>query len=146
MNQDMKFKVGEVEYSAGRLDAKRQFNIVRRLAPIIGGIAPVMGEGRSETETITAFCKVVSELPDEQLDYVIDKCLEVAERNDGGAWGKVVTATPNGQVLFMYKDIGMVEMLTIVFHVLQRSVGGFFDALPSDLVDKLKATLPGSNT
>lgn len=140
MGDDIRFEIKDKEYSAGRLDAKRQFHITRRLGPFIGSIAKD-GDFNSlkEEAVIAALLDVAAEMPDESLDYVIDNCLGVAKRKDGPLWANITTLTPSGERILQYQDIDdMVSMLTIVFHVLKGNMSGFFDALPSDFADKVK--------
>ena len=134
----MQFNVGEHEYQAGKLDAKRQFHVVRRLLPCLAGFTE---ENISDAEAIKGFMNAVGGIEDEQLDYVIDNCLAVVECQDGGAWAAITCPLPNGRRTMQYQDIGMAEMLTIVYHVIKHNLSGFFDVLPSDLTDKLKGAL-----
>lgn len=145
MDGDLKFSVGGHDYSVGRLDAKRQFHIVRRMLPLFSGILDALKGGGVESVTDAAAIKGLIDasgsIPDDQLDYVIDNCLAVVERADGATWAKITTALPSGGRDLMYKDIDLVAMMTIVFYVLKRNLSGFFDALPSESRDKIKEAL-----
>lgn len=140
MNDDMTFRIGGIEYQAGKLDAKRQFHIVRRLLPVFSG---VFDEGSpdslSDEKALGAFLKAAGEMEDDQIDYVIDNCLSIVQRHDDNIWANITVPLPGGKQALRYKDIDdMATMLTIVYHVIRGNLSGFFDALPSDFTDKLK--------
>ena len=139
MNEDILFTVKDNEYSAGKLDAKRQFHIIRRLLPFMESFVQEghFSDGFNEA-SIGAFLKMAGTIPDEQLDYVIDHCISVVKRKDGDRWAAVSTPLPNGGRALQYGDIDMTAMLIIVFNVLKRNLAGFFDALPSDFAEKFK--------
>ena len=129
---------------AGRLNAKKQFHIVRRLAPIFAAGAPAIrhwietarptinSDGTPSTESpldldsmFDAFGPLaiaIGELTDEASDYVIGMCLSVCQRQGvGGVWANV--ATQNGTIMF--DDLDMVGMLRLVMVVLQENLAGF---------------------
>lgn len=133
----MQFQAGGHEYKAGKLDAKRQFHIVRRLLPCLAGFAGDV-ENLTDADAVKGFADAVGTIADDQLDYVIDHCLAVVERQDGGVWAAVTCPLPGGGRSLQYQDIGMAEMLTIVYYVIKHNLTGFFDAFPSELTDKLK--------
>jgi len=139
MNEDIVFTIKEHEYSAGKISAKQQFHIVRRLLPFFEGF--VQG-GNVNTESMDvslgAFLKVAGTMPDEPLDYIIDNCISVVKRKDGNVWAAISTQLWNGKSALQYEDIDMTALLMIVFNVIKRNLSGFFDALPSDLQEKFK--------
>ncbi|MDR1020508.1 MAG: hypothetical protein LBL73_07105 [Synergistaceae bacterium] len=147
MDEDITFRVKEQEYSAGKLDARRQFHIVRRLAPFLGGILEAGNlEKLSDEKAIAGLLGAAGTIPDEQLDYVIDNCLSVVTRKDGAIWAAITAAAPGGKRVLQYKDIDWVAMLTIVYYVIKRNLSGFFDALPSDLSEKLRGMASATQT
>jgi hypothetical protein len=127
------FDVGGHTYRAGRLIARTQFHIVRRL----GTIAPAFGlllahakDFKSAPLSVAEpFLKALGDMPDETADYIIDACLAVVERRDGSGqrnWFRI--QAPNGALA--YDDIEMADMLTMVWHVLQANLKPFsFGAL-----------------
>jgi hypothetical protein len=133
MDEDLEFSVGGHEYVAGRLDAKRQFHVMRRLAPLFGGMAARGGWDASGDAALGDFLAGIGALPDEAVDYVLDHCLSVVKRRENGVLCAVSVATPGGGRALQYQDIDMAGMLTMVFHVLRRNFAGFLDAAPSGL-------------
>jgi hypothetical protein len=135
MDEDIIFEAGGHEYSAGKLDAKRQFHILRRLLPVFGGVA---ANGRTANLTDGATMKgaldALGTLPDEQFDYIADHCLSVVKRKDAGIWAAVSSPAPGGGRVIMYDDMDLAAIGVIVYNVLKRNLSGFFGALPSDFV------------
>ena len=144
MDEDIIFEVSGHEYSAGKLDAKRQLHIVRRLLPILGGAIDENGVRLTNGEPdLKGVLNTLGSLPDEQFDYVVDHCLAVTKRHDGGIWAAVSSPAPNGSRNLMYNDIDLVVIGTIVFHVLKRNLSRFFDALPSDFKEQVQGAVSG---
>jgi hypothetical protein len=142
MDEDLTFKVGEHEYTAGKLDAKRQFHIARRIAPLFGVIASHMSGGKvDEKAAIKDFLSGIGDIDDESADYVIDHCLSVVKRRENGVLCAISVPALGGKRVLQYQDIDMAGMLVIVFHVLRRNFERFFNALPSDLEEHLRGAM-----
>jgi hypothetical protein len=144
MDEDIIFEVNGHQYSAGKLDAKRQLHIVRRLLPVLGGAMD--GNGAflaSGVPDLKGALNTLGSLPDEQFDYVVDHCLAVTKRRDGEIWAAVSSLAPNGSRNLMYSDIDLVAIGTIVFHVLRRNLSRFFDAFPSDFKEQAREAVSG---
>lgn len=116
-------------YELGRLDAKKQFHLTRRLAPIFlsGGAAAVKLGGSDEDmfKVMQALIDPVSSMKDEDIDYIIDSCLDVVKRkiSDKG-WAPV---RANG--MLMYADLDMATMVQLTVKVMVENLGGFFALL-----------------
>lgn len=137
----LEFTVGGHTYRAGKLDARRQFHVTRRLAPLLAEFmtpdvaAALKGPGQGADAAIpeaqlagmmTAVAERLGDLPDESLDYVINHCLLVVERQQAtGGWARVMLS---GERL-MFEDLDMRGLLEITWKVLQDSLAGFFDGL-----------------
>ena len=132
-------------YRIGPLDARAQFHIVRRLAPIIGTLAPMIGakSDAGELETFAALASALAKLSDEESDYCVFGLLKVVQRKqvNGLGWGPVCAGTS-----LMYEDITMADMLHLAWHAARVNLAGFFAALPSDLKGAIRTAsdpLPG---
>lgn len=127
-------------YRVGKLTAKEQWNVVRRLGAVIaaagpafqaiGGITPGDASTVPGLEDIfSAFGPVASamgELSDENSDYVIGKCLSVVKCNKmGTTWADV--ANRHGQIMF--DNISMATMLRLTLYVLQENLEDFLAEL-----------------
>lgn len=117
-------------YRVGKLDARAQFHIVRRLAPVLGELAPALQGGKGGLDALPPIATAVAELSDADADYCIFGLLKVVSREqpNGLGWGPVATEN-----LLMYDDIGMTQMLKLSWEALTFNMSGFFAALPSDL-------------
>ena len=117
-------------YRVGKLDARAQFHIVRRLAPVLGELAPALQGGKGGLDALPPIATAVAKLSDADADYCIFGLLKVVSRKqpNGLGWGPVSTEN-----LLMYDDIVMTQMLKLAWEALTFNMSGFFAALPSDL-------------
>lgn len=128
-------EIGGVFYRVGRLPARQQFHVVRRLAGALSGLGGLVPKGGAlpkpeelmqSGDLLEKLLKALSDLDDATVDYVVDTCLAVVERKDkSGGWVKVVAGSR-----LMFEDMDMLTMLTLVAKVIQGNLSGFFDALP----------------
>jgi hypothetical protein len=114
-------------YRTGKLDAKTQFHIVRRLLPLVSSIGTLSADRLDMTNMVTAFADAISKLSDEDCDYVLAKALSVCQRKEGQAWAPVWNRSADRM---QYDDIDLVVMMQLTVAVLQENLGGFFPALP----------------
>ena len=125
----MEFELEGRTYRANKIDARTQFHIVRRLAPVLGEIAPAL-QGKGGLDALPPLANAVAKLTDSDADYVIFGLLKavVRKQDQGLGWGPVAT----GEQL-MYDDITMPLMLKLAWQSFSFNMSGFFVALPSDL-------------
>lgn len=118
-------EVGGQQYRIGRLDAKKQFHVARRLAPLLAGLGGALqGESKGFTQLVTPIAEALSKMSDEDTDYVIDTCLAVVQRQSNNQWASVMVR--NGGLMF--QDIDMAQMLQLTVAVVQGNLGNFFPA------------------
>lgn len=121
-------EVGGHQYRIGRLPAKNQFHIVRRLAPALSSLADMAGD---ENRALGALAQAVGGMTDADADYVLFGLLRVVSRKQpGGGWAPVAA----GDVL-AYDDISMPDMIRLAVAVFQGNFGDFFAALPQVSAD-----------
>lgn len=132
-------KQGEHNYSIGRLAPRAQFHIARRLAPVLANLAPVMlvlrrTDGAGEELPLDLFAATamplvqgIAKMEDHEVDYILNTCLGVVGREQGGQYAPVLAA--DGQT-FMFADLGMADLLQLTVAVVQENLGNFFDLLP----------------
>jgi hypothetical protein len=91
------------------------------------------------TAILAGIGDVATALRDEDLDYVLNACLDVTERKQSG--GKWAPLRANGAVMF--DGLTLPVLLQVAFHVIRRNLGDFSGALPSlsVLEDRLKGLL-----
>lgn len=116
----MDMQIGGQEYQSGKLDAKRQFHVSRRLAPVF----TAMTEVANGDESMSPLLSAISKMSDEDCDYVINACLAVVKRRQNNGWSNVL----NAQGGLMFDDIDLPVMLQIVSQVIQENLSGFFAA------------------
>lgn len=122
--------IAGVQYQVGKLDARRQLHVARRVMPIMGSLVALMQtQGQVTVQAaLPAMAEQLAAMPDADVDYVVTTCLSVCQRKNelhGGGWGAVQAS--NGRLMF--DDIGLGEMLQLVAAVIQENIGGFFGGL-----------------
>lgn len=149
-------KVGEFNYQVGKLDALRQFHVMRRLSGVAsalgqtlsvimksGGVKALLaGEGPDPIEVVEPLMKAVSTMSDADSDFVIMTCLSVVSRQvpGGTGWSPV---TVGGNVMF--QDMSLPIMLQLVWRVLEDNLSSFFSALPSGSLAPEEESSEGSS-
>jgi len=125
----MDIVIGDATYRTGRLDARRQFHVVRRLAPVLSSLSDLSGLGSESLEALEPLARAVAGMVDADADYVINKCLGVVERRQpSGGWARVMSGDK-----LMFEDLDMAAMLRLVWAVLEDNLSGFFADLPRGL-------------
>lgn len=135
-----------INYRIGRLAAMQQLHVVRRVGPVLASMSvsvmTAIHEGKSPTtddgslmDVLETAMQVVSKMSNEDVEYVVNTCLNVTQREqEGGRFAPVM----NGQRL-MFQDVDMKAMVRLTIAVLRENLGGFFPQAPAD-----KNTPPGS--
>lgn len=128
----MEYELNGQTYRIGKLDARAQFHIVRRLAPVLGELAPSIQGGKNGLEALPAIASAIAKLSDADADYCLFGLLRVVSRKQANGLGWSPVSTEN---LMMFDDIDMAAMLRLAWQTLSYNISGFFAALPSDLKD-----------
>lgn len=127
-------EIAGVKYRVGRLDARKQFHVARRLTPVMGALVAALkgGEGELSGENVLSalvpMSEAVATMADADADYVITTCLGACERESvvhGAGWSPV--SAPNGRLMF--DDIALPQMLQLVAAVIQENLAPFFPGL-----------------
>lgn len=134
-------QVKEKSYQVGKLPARTQFHVLRRIAPLLAELVPVVGIAKqmdlaqaTATDKIEMFgplfaplAQALANLNDQDLDYVMNNCLARIERKEGERWAPILA--PDG-VQFMFPDIDMPVMLKLTVESIKENMGDFFELLP----------------
>ncbi|WP_376746308.1 phage tail assembly chaperone [Acinetobacter schindleri] len=135
--------IGGHDYTIGRLNALDQLHVSRKIAPIIPNIMPILtevakGDLEKVIESIEAdenaelegleplakalepFMEAIAKIPEEDVNYVIYKCLSVVKRN-----GAVVC---RGESI-MFDDLDMNHLLPLTVAVIRTNLGNFIQGL-----------------
>jgi hypothetical protein len=126
-------------YRIGKLNPFEQFHIVRRVAPVLVSLGEIQSKmqkienGEEPDEGLFAkfggLANIVSQMPDDDVDYVLKLCLRVAKRIDSN--GNAPVLSPSGKL--MYEDINMTVMLKIAFETIDENLGGFMKGADQSL-------------
>lgn len=133
MNQIIESDGGR--YQLGRLDARRQFHVVRRILPVISkaGVGNMsLGLSSIDQDIATALASDVvisgiSLMPDVDIDYIIDTCLSVCKKDQNGHWADVKSGPT---IMFPEVSSSMSLMLKLVIGTIQFNLDGFFPSAP----------------
>ena len=151
------FTVNDIPYrTRHKLNARQQFHIARRIAPVvsvIGAVLPMLQaalaqqtmtpetEGVSEEGQARAMAQRVSDLEalgrpimealgrlsDPDCDYVLDLCLSVVQRYQGSnGSGAWADVWSVRASRIVFEDIELPEMMQIAMEVLRENLMGFF--------------------
>jgi hypothetical protein len=137
----MNITINSNVYEIGKIPAMTQFHIARRLAPLLRGAVgmdltglsiirnaagePVSLDGDAGA-ALGPLLDVLAALKDEDVEYVINSCLNaVSMKQPGGAYAPV---RANGVVMF---PLGLPTMLHLSFEVIRENMSGFIDGLRS---------------
>ena len=121
-------EVGGNSYRIGRLDARKQFHVARRLAPILPALGG-MKTGKDMMMSIAPVAEALSKMSEEDTDYVLDTCLAVCQRIQGNGQGAPLMARGGG---LMFQDIDMPQMIQLTIQVLRENLAGFFPAAAAE--------------
>jgi hypothetical protein len=134
-------------YQIGKMDLFDQIHVARKIAPAISGLGESISLIQDKLKHLSDvdedqeafFNKVLwsgsgpitealSQMKEEDVNYVMKKCLSVVMRLDkiSNRWSKVTAS--NGQP--MYQDIDMLVMMRLVWAVIQDNLGSFFQNRP----------------
>lgn len=116
-------QLGENWYRLLVVDARTQLHIMRRIAPLQG--MTVISAG-----SLMHMARVLASMPEEDVDYVLDKTLGRISRKSGDGWAPIMTA--QGKIAF--DDIGAVDQ----FELAQASIRVFQDPFFAMLADVMK--------
>lgn len=141
MDSARSFEIGERKFQLNKIDAFRQFHIVRRIGPLLAelvtsmqGIGKIDEKSMSEEQKFEHFAKLagplmssLSKLSDADSDYVMLRLLASVEiyQSQHNVWAKV--ATENAVA---FQDIELPMMLQIAGKALMYNLSGFFALLP----------------
>ena len=141
----IEFEINGVQYRAQTMDARRQFHVARRLSAVLSPSADAIGKSKDDKSVkggiiaaLDGFFDALSTMPDAQLDYVIDACLDTVSRKDGGAWSPI---RRGGAMMY---DLDLYTQGAIVYHVVRGQLDGFFASLPAPVRDMLKGAATGA--
>lgn len=130
------FTVKGIDYRTEKMEARRQFHVARRLAGLLGEVPTTMASG-GDMAAAAPLMKALSSMPDAELDYVINACLNVVRRKQGDVWAPVVAS--NGAIMFVDIADSLPAMISLVAPVLRENIQGFLSEPPPEFLEMLGA-------
>jgi Phage tail assembly chaperone protein, TAC len=131
--------IGERTYIIGKLSAIDQFHVFRRVMPLLSPILESLKSGVGIGPlTMVAISNDLAKLSDEQLNYVIDKCLAVVQVQTDN---KLIRLMINGRSMF--GDLDLPTMMQIMWAVLMENFQPFLAGIldrPSSVEVPIPAT------
>lgn len=137
---DRSFKIGAREFQLSKLDAFKQFHIMRRIAPIMSELLPAMAQSKktsaedsSENEKLEEFAKMaqpimtgLAKLSDEDAELVLYGLLNAVELKQAqGNWARIASGR-----LLMFQDLELPILFQCAGRALMFNLSGFFGGLP----------------
>jgi hypothetical protein len=137
MTQEVRLAGNTYRIGERPLSAMEQFHVTRRLGPalVVAGVTFKMileGKNISMDDLVNVagpVMQVVSHMSDEDVEYVIMKCLRTVDRQSGGAWAPITT--PDGKQ-FMFADMDQAVMVRLTIEVLQANLANFAKGMNDD--------------
>lgn len=139
---EREFSIGAKDFKLCKIDAFKQFHIVRRIAPILSELLPSLAGAQkianqkdlSESDKFEEFAKIaapfmagLSKLSDEDSNRVLFGLLASVEvKQESGNWAKVSTDS-----MLMMQDLELPVLLQIAGKAFMFNLAGFFAALPA---------------
>lgn len=138
---DNNFSLGERQFKLSKINAMKQFHIVRRIAPILGDLLPAMkgmsqvqkADDMSASEQFDKMAELaapimtgLSKLSDKDADMVLMGLLAAVEmKQETGNWARL----SNGDQL-MFQDLDLPVLLQAAGKAFAFNLSGFFAVLP----------------
>lgn len=139
------YTIGGHEYQSENMDAVTQWNVARRISPLVAELAPIFAMQlrvedfilalSTDTSWTTDFLRRVSKelakMSDEDTKYILAHTLSRAMRlernpNTGEVVSRVPLWNPSANAL-QYSDVKMPHMVQLVWYVLRENLGDFFN-------------------
>ena len=134
------FEIGSRKFKLNKIDAFKQFHIVRRVAPILADLLPAMKDIQKVTNTdlsesakLDELAKIaaplmngLSKLSDEDANRILFGLLSSVEvQQVSNNWARVATDS-----MLMIQDIELPMLLQIAGRAFMYNLSGFFAGLP----------------
>lgn len=132
------FKIGERDFKLSKINAMKQFHVVRRIGPILSEMIPAMQEitskkqeNLSEEEKLEMAAKFagpimngLSRLSDKDSEFVLYTLLASVEIKQEGNYARLVVNDA-----LMFDNLGLSLLLQVAGKAFMFNLSGFFGAL-----------------
>lgn len=114
--------IGERTYTVGKMNAEDQFHVLRRVMPLVKPILESLKLGIGFNPLmLVQISEDLASLSDEQLNYVLHKCMDVITVQAGGS--APIKLRVNGR--YMFADIDLPIMMQLTWAVLMENFRPF---------------------
>lgn len=132
----IEFEINGVLYRSGKLDTFKQLHVSRKIAPLVPKVLPAFAsiakrqkEATADdigiiAEAIQPVADVLSEMSEQDVEYVFGNCLAVVQRKQGKDWARVWSNDA-----LMFDDIDLPTMTQIAMKVIWDNLGPFISGL-----------------
>jgi hypothetical protein len=137
----MEEEFNNVKYRFGRMNAMKQFHVLRRLAPLATRMGevdfasllgppgedgrPVLKSLLSQLGRFQPLADAFNKMPEEDCEYIINACLSVVTREQGPTFVPIWSSQAGRP---MFDDIDMMLMINLTVRTLMENLSGFFPA------------------
>jgi hypothetical protein len=136
----VEFEIDGKEFRADKLNAIQQFNVSRKIAPLIPPLIPIFMQVTRDAEKgvavkddmdvlaqlLTPFADGLAAMNDEAAEYVFSTCLSVVRYKHGDNWAAIWSAA-NRVVMFDNLNDGAL-LIRVIVKVIVDSLGNFIAA------------------
>ena len=125
------------QYLIGKLNARQQLQVVKRLAPILQGLLPIWamiqqqdGTGSVNPSELGMHAAVVisntiSALSDQDTNFILDMCLSTVKfRSPAGNWAPLLAANGSGLVMLDAAE-DLATQMRLLWEVLHENLRNF---------------------
>lgn len=117
----MEIELNGVEYRLQKIDARKQFHIMRRLSPLFAELADAVNAKSADLEAFKTLADALAKMTDDDADYCLFGLLACVQKRQGKTYSRICVDNQ-----LMFADMGMPEMLQLAVKALQFNFGDFF--------------------
>jgi hypothetical protein len=155
-------KLDGVDYTIGTIDTITQFQVARRLGPVLAIFGESVRDGISRARSLlkpnsgeklddqmlnielSPLAKALADMKDQDANYILGACLNVCHRKvEPQGWAPVIvegSGTDGSKPRLMFPDIQLNTLMGLVVHTLQENLMGFFTTVPPSSPDGTQPT------
>lgn len=136
---DREFSIGGRDFKLCKIDAFKQFHIVRRIGPMLSDILPALAQAKTDSDKMSDADKLsniakiaspvmngLSKLSDADSELVLFGLLQAVEmKQTSGNWARV-----SNNSMLMIQDLELPVLLQLAGRAFVFNLSGFFSALP----------------
>jgi hypothetical protein len=127
------FDSGGHHYRTDKMNARDQLHLLRGLGPLFGPMARAAmfevsaDEVARRMSLMIQFFEAFAKMEEKDVNTLVNRCMSVTRRRESGGNGTSLYGAPlfNGS-RDQYEDLGIGDLMTVCWEVVQENLGGFF--------------------